>query len=117
MSNGLRREMWHLRKLERNVIWVPQPERKINKSTGSEKLHPEMLSGWDGDVPVQSWPQRTSPNEAALSSHFPDPLLWTPSWSMSKASQIPLTSLSLYDPIYKMGRVSLTAEQAGQKHR
>lgn len=66
MSNGQRGEMWHLWELERNVILVPQPERKMNKNTVSEKLQPGMLYRWDGDAPTQGRPQRTSLKEAAL---------------------------------------------------
>ena len=46
MSNGLRREMWHLWELERNVIWVPWPERKINKNTVSVKPKPRICPRW-----------------------------------------------------------------------
>ena len=76
MSNGLRREMWHLWELERNVIWVPEPERKMNKNTVSEKLQPKMFSRLDGGAPTRSWPQRTSLNETAFPSNLsPAPLL------------------------------------------
>lgn len=52
MSNGLRRDMWHLWELKRNVIWVPLPERKMKKNTGGEKAQPGKPSGWDADDPT-----------------------------------------------------------------
>ena len=91
MSNGLRREMWHLWELERNVIWVPWPERKINKNTVSAKPSLEFVPGEQRCPNTRLAAENLNKWSYCSYPPFPVPLLWMLWWSRSSTSQIPPT--------------------------